>query len=87
MKQLEPVDKKRCQAEKSNGQSFMTLGGGPKLERCTNKPDIIAIETEPGEDGKTGSMSLCADCLTIFMKKMPKGFATFSNIDDYHQPN
>lgn len=75
---LTPPDKTRCQAEMLSG-SFMTLG--PRhLERCTNRPTVIATETNPGEDGQKGSMSLCENCLKIFKQKFPKGYATFSKI-------
>jgi len=83
MANLEPVDKERCQAEKSNGENFMTLGGGHKMIRCDNKPIVIATEAKPGVDGKKGAMSLCAGCLTHFVIQAPtKGFAVFSNVDD-----
>lgn len=77
---LIPPDRKRCQAEKPNGANFMTLGGRPELVRCSNKPSVIATETKPGEDGRKGSISLCADCLKVFQRQLPPGFATFEVI-------
>jgi len=74
-------DLKRCQAEKPNGQSFMTFGGGHKMIRCTNKPLFIVTEKKPGEDGLKGSMTLCADCLTVFLEQMPDGYAEVALID------
>ena len=82
MPKLTPADKTQCQAEKSNGVNFMTLGGRREMVRCTNKPVVIAVEDEPGEDGERGSMSLCSECLTVFTKQMPKGFATFIDVDE-----
>lgn len=63
---LVPPDLNQCQAEKPNGNSFMTLGGRPGRVRCKNPPTHLVTETEPGEDGKTGGMSLCDDCLAVF---------------------
>jgi len=77
---LIPADLVRCQAEKPNGQSFMTLGGGHKMARCTNVPTQVAYERQPGPDGKRGSMSLCDDCRKVFEKQMPKDFAFFEDI-------
>jgi len=77
---LTPPDTSRCQAEKPNGAGPFTLGGRPGLVRCTNKPQFIVTENEPGEDGLKGSMSLCAHCLTVFLKQMPDGFATVEEL-------
>lgn len=77
---LTPPDRDRCQAEKPNGSSFMTLGGRPGLERCANRPTVVAAETTPGEDGRRGGMSLCADCLAVFERQMPAGYATFAPV-------
>ncbi len=68
---LEPPDLKRCQAEKPNGYSFMTLGGLPGLERCKNKPvfTVTEVSSEGTVDGLCGSMSLCADCSLKFRKQ------------------
>lgn len=68
--ELIPPDKKQCQAEKPNGNTFMTLGGVPGLERCKNKPKVIATEAQPGEDGLKGSMSLCLPCLSQLRKQL-----------------
>jgi len=67
---LIPPDLTKCQAEKPNGNTFMTLGGSPGLERCKNKPTTIVKEINPGKDGNKGSMSLCTHCLLVFMKQM-----------------
>ena len=66
---LTPPDLKRCQAEKPNGHNFMTLGGSPGLKRCAANPKFIITEREAAEDGQHGSMSLCADCLSVFLKQ------------------
>lgn len=71
VKKLTPPDLLRCQAEKPNGESFMTLGGGPKLERCRREPTVIATEIKPGKDGQIGSMSLCDKCAAVLQKQMP----------------
>lgn len=70
---LTPPDPDRCQAEKPNGASFMTFGGIPKLERCTNRPFVIVKErvADP-RDGLKGSMSLCEGCLKTFKKQCPE---------------
>jgi hypothetical protein len=80
-KPLEPVDLKRCQAEKPSGNTFMTLGGRVgDMVRCDNKPRVVATESKPGEDGRVGSMSLCDGCHAVFRKQMPPDFATFKSI-------
>jgi hypothetical protein len=58
-KALIPPDLERCQAEKPNGHTFMTLGGSPGRERCKDKPTVIVKEKKPGKDGQCGSMTLC----------------------------
>ena len=78
--ELTPPDLEQCQAEKPNGNTFMTVGGMPGLERCTNKPLFIATEKKPGEDGQKGSMSLCADCLVVFLRQVPNGYADVQTI-------
>jgi hypothetical protein len=60
----------------------MTLGGSPGRVRCSAKSAILAIENKPGKNGYTGSMSLCADCLEVFQKQMPLGYATFKIIGE-----
>lgn len=77
---LIPPDTGRCQAEKPNGNSFMTLGGSPGLERCRNIPLWIAREIKPGPDGQIGSMSLCRECRTVLERQMPD-YATFEPIE------
>lgn len=79
-KKLVPPDLKQCQAEKPNGNTFMTLGGQPGLVRCENTPLFIVTEKEPGEDGQKGSMSLCAECLEVFLKQMPAGYADVEKV-------
>jgi hypothetical protein len=79
-----PVDLERCQAEKPNGESFMTLGGGHKMVRCDNKPTVIVTETQKGPDGLNGSMSLCKDCLRVAYEQLPKYFFKVSDIPEIH---
>jgi len=69
--ELTPPDRDRCQAEKPNGNTFMTLGGRPGLVRCENKPVVIIHETEPDRNGLLGSMSLCQGCLKVFNEQQP----------------
>lgn len=64
--ELDPPDKKQCQAEKPNGNTFMTLGGRPGLVRCEALPKVIVTEMVPGDDDEHGAMSLCGQCLTVF---------------------
>lgn len=82
---LIPPDLERCQAERSNGANFMTLGGVHRMVRCSNKPVVIATETAPGTDGQTGSMSLCAECAAAMRRMMREGYATIEPI--YPKPD
>ncbi len=83
MSDLIPVDLTRCQAEKPNGATFMTLGGVPKLIRCNNVPTVIATEIEPDPmDGQIGSMSLCDDCKSVLLKQVGDDYATFKSISE-----
>ena len=77
---LTPPDLIRCQAEKPNGNSFMTLGGKPGWERCTAVSVWVATEIVPGKDGKKGSMSLCEECRQVMLKQLGSDFATFKLI-------
>ncbi len=70
-KKLTPPDLERCQVEKPNGHSFMTLGGRPGLERCIETPTFILSDTEPQEDGQMGSMSVCNSCFDQFRTQCP----------------
>ncbi len=67
---IEPLDVERCQAEKPNGNSFMTFGGVPGLERCKSRPAFVLVEKNPGKDGLHGAMTLCRECLTVFTKQV-----------------
>ncbi len=70
LKPLIPPDLKRCQAEKPNGHSFMTLGGVPGHERCKDKPTVVVTEVQPADDGRHGSMSLCHPCWAQALKQL-----------------
>lgn len=74
---LIPPDLERCQAEKSNGVNFMTLGGRRRMERCTARPVVAAVELQPGADGRRGSMSLCPECRDAFLAQYGSEFASF----------
>lgn len=76
LKPLIPPDRNRCQAE---SRSFMTLGSG--FHRCTNKPVFIAIENQPGEDGRVGKMSLCMKCAEKMIEKHGASYARLIIID------
>lgn len=71
-KKLIPPDPKRCQAEQKvgcwpDGRHFMNLGPG-SIVRCSNKPICITHEKKASRvDGLKGSMSLCAECLAVFI--------------------
>lgn len=71
---LIPPDLERCQAEHSNGYTFMTLGGVPGMVRCKEEPKCIIYETEPGEDGRKGSMALCPNCFVVLVQQRPSGW-------------
>lgn len=75
--QLENPDLNRCQALVPNGASFMSFGGVPRRERCTNEPAYVATENQPGEDGLYGSMSLCEDCAGALVEQIGPEYATF----------
>lgn len=75
-----PADYKRCQAEKPNGNSFMSLGGVPGMIRCENQPTVIATET--GNRKMDWSMSLCDECLAVAEDQLPKGYFTTKLIID-----
>jgi len=78
---MTPPDLKRCQAEHTNDDTFMTLGGRPgKMVRCESKPTVLATENKPGEDGEIGSMTLCTECFVQFVQRMPKDHASFKEI-------
>jgi len=80
---MTPPDKNQCQAKKTAGYNFMTLGGRVgEMVRCTNKPIVIATEAKLGTDDQFGSMSLCAECLNAFIEQTPKGYAIFSDPKD-----
>jgi hypothetical protein len=79
MTELIPPDLERCQAEKPNGNTFMTLGGTPGLVRCANKPTLLATEKAAGPDGLHGSMSLCQECADVMAIQMP-GVATLEKL-------
>ena len=72
---LTPPDLNRCQAEKPNGNTFMTCGGLPAMERCDAKPAVIVTEAKPGADGLCGSMSLCNDCWKVLLRQCGPDFA------------
>jgi len=79
---LIPPDTERCQAEKPNGVTFMTLGGRQELVRCSSKPTVIITEDVPGEDGQMGSMSLCPECLLVFREQCPQMSVTVTLIKE-----
>lgn len=83
MKELEPVDLERCQAEMSNGISFMTLGGQSKMVRCPNKPTDVMVEKYPGEDSQFGAMSVCPDCLHVALDQLDVEKILVQSIDEY----
>jgi len=81
VKPLTPPDLKQCQAEKPNGESFMTLGGRPGRVRCTSPAKILVRETVSGSDGQKGSMTLCGDCFVVFQTQCPDARVSFELIE------
>jgi len=79
---LTPPNLKQCQAEKPNGNNFMTLGGPVGMEQCTNLPTVIATESKADESGVIGSMALCSDCAAVLKKQLGEDYATFKDIGD-----
>lgn len=71
---IAPADVNRCQAEKPNGATFMSMGGRPELVRCKDVPSVIVVENETDENGERGSMSLCEDCLKVAKQQLPENF-------------
>ena len=80
-KALEPPDPKRCQTVIRPAYSPFDFGK-KYPERCKNTPTVIAFEATPGDDGLTGSMSLCTDCHETFERQRP-GYATYEKVEDY----
>lgn len=77
---LTPPDLDRCQAEKPNRATALTLGGRQRLVRCSERPTVIATENQAGEDGLIGSMSLCDDCSVELVRQLGPSFATLAPI-------
>ena len=81
-----PPDLKQCQSEKPSGGPFILGGeiGDPRngyLVLCRNKPTVIAIANDPGEDGLRGCMSLCDGCKAVAIKPLGKNFASFATLE------
>ncbi len=74
---LEPPDLKRCQVEWTKATPFRLGGPARTRYRCENAPVVIATEKRPGEDGKIGAMSLCAECQVHFEKQLGTDYATY----------
>lgn len=71
---LTPADLTQCQAEKSNGVNFMTMGGRHEMIRCKSEPHVVVTETVPSpKDGQCGEMSMCASCLVVFLNQAEPG--------------
>ena len=69
-----PPDLKQCQAEVPTGGPFQLGGPSGKPRngyriRCCNKPVSLATEKKPGDDGQTGSMSLCLSCRDAMVRQ------------------
>ena len=72
---LIPPDVERCQAEVTKYNAFVMGGPTKTVERCTARPKWIAVEKQPGLDGKRGSMSLCDSCKKVLEKYVTDGKA------------
>jgi hypothetical protein len=68
---LIPPDTERCQAERPNSVTFMSLGGRREMKRCGRPPALIVTERAASEDGEVGSMSLCIPCLCVLSRQEP----------------
>jgi hypothetical protein len=69
---LEPVDRKRCQAEQIVYRPFIMGGNVNQRIRCSNKPKYVAEEAEPDANGERGAMSLCLQCRKELIKQFTK---------------
>lgn len=79
---MTPADPERCQCERPNGNTFLTLGGTVSLARCRNKPIVIAREkANTHEDGQVGEMSLCPHCMNKMTEQLGEDFAAFRAIE------
>jgi hypothetical protein len=64
---LIPPDREQCQVYITKAHQPFRLGfAKPRSVRCTNKPEAIITEKEPGSDGQRGSMSVCGSCFIEF---------------------
>lgn len=66
--ELIPPDYEQCQAIITDGHNAFRIGPPPVPRRCTEKPVLLAVELVAGEDGKTGSMTLCLECSFALLK-------------------
>ena len=64
---LEPVDKKRCQAERRLG-AFQLGGDAHKVTRCANEATHVV---KFKDRRKKGAMSVCGSCKPICESYMP----------------
>lgn len=76
MAELDPPDYDRCQAEVVQRTPF-ALGGTHKRTRCSEIPVCVAVENQPGKDGKVGSMSLCHACMRQMIKQLGPDYCRF----------
>lgn len=86
MSEMEPPDPKRCQAEITEYRPFVMGGPVHQTRRCENVPAFLAVENQPGNDGRTGAMTICRECLAVFQKEMPADYATLVRIDEMKMP-
>lgn len=68
-----PADMKRCQVYEYRP---MTMGGNVE-RRCANTPAYVVSETVAGEDGLTGSQSVCKSCKQKWVERSGN-----ANVDD-----
>lgn len=76
MAKLIPPSRTKCQCWWPES-SIMTLGPRPTPTRCNRKVVAIITETNPGSDGKRGSMGVCQRCLDIALKRRCEGQMLF----------
>lgn len=80
MSSLIPVDPVRCQAMIKEAHNPFAVGHPPpRWERCARSAVYRADETTPGEDGRKGAMSMCAECKVVAERQL-RGHVAFTVI-------
>lgn len=80
MRELDPPDLTRCQAELKPSYSFMTFGR-PSWVRCDEQPNFLATEATAGKDGRFGQMSLCWNCACVAVETLGRSALVLEEIN------